>query len=79
MHRWTEELRLTKYEMQWTVRYFVYQALVWRNRRELMNNLSGHRTYAEEQMTMWNELAHVTEASFQKVYPEHPHLFTLVE
>ncbi|KAF8057043.1 hypothetical protein FPV67DRAFT_1677798 [Lyophyllum atratum] len=31
-NRWAEELRLVGYEMQWTTRYFLHQATIWRDR-----------------------------------------------
>ena len=36
--RWAEEVTLTSYEMQWTVRYFTQKSKSW---AEIQNTLSG--------------------------------------
>ena len=70
--RWTEELSLTKHEMEWTVRWYVYMAKKWKSRRDVREQVSlGHTAYAEKQMAMWNELGRVAQLLFMKGNPTH--------
>jgi len=71
-NRWTEELSLTKHEMEWTVRWYVYMAKKWKSRRDVRDQVSlGHIAYAEKQMAMWNELGRVAQLLFTKGNPTH--------
>ncbi|KDR74655.1 hypothetical protein GALMADRAFT_27784, partial [Galerina marginata CBS 339.88] len=64
-NRWAEELNLTQHEMGWTVRFYVHMARKWRDRRDkLPSGHLGHRAYAEEQITLWNELSRVADSLF---------------
>ncbi|KAF8868309.1 hypothetical protein CPB84DRAFT_1696767 [Gymnopilus junonius] len=50
-NRWAEELELTKHEMEWTVRFYMYMATTWQSRRDSATQLSsGHCAYAEKQI-----------------------------
>ncbi|KAF8908067.1 hypothetical protein CPB84DRAFT_1744272 [Gymnopilus junonius] len=65
-NRWAEELELTKHEMEWTIRFYMYMATTWQSHQDSATQLSsGHRAYAEKQIDMWNELGHVSEAMFK--------------
>ncbi|KAF8873408.1 hypothetical protein CPB84DRAFT_1665355, partial [Gymnopilus junonius] len=65
-NRWAEELELTKHEMEWTVRFYMYMATTWQSHWDSTTQLSsGHHAYAEKQIDMWNELGHVSEAMFK--------------
>ena len=78
-NRWEEELRLTKHEMEWTVRWYVHRAQQWRARRDAAELLSrGHRAYAEKQISMWNELGRVSQLLFSTSNPTHPPVWQLV-
>ncbi|KAF8875479.1 hypothetical protein CPB84DRAFT_1668450, partial [Gymnopilus junonius] len=57
-NRWAEELELTKHEMEWTIRFYMYMATTWQT-------IIRHHAYAEKQIDMWNELGHVLEAMFK--------------
>ena len=72
-NRWTEELLLTKREMEWTVRWYVYMAKRWKSRRDVPEPVSlGHIAYTEKQMSMWNELGRVAHVLFTNSNPTHP-------
>ena len=72
-NRWTEELALTKCEMEWTVRWYVHMAKEWKSRRDAREPRSlVHIAYAERQMAMWNELGRVAQFSFTKSNPTNP-------
>lgn len=78
MHRWREELLLTKYEMQWTVRFFMHMARLWQTRRDLPSSTPNKRAYAEERISMWNDMGRTTDAAFFKVNPSHTRIWTAV-
>lgn len=79
-NRWSEELNLTRHEMQWTVRWYVHMAAKWRVRRDAVDDLwRGHRAYAEKQIGMWNELGRVSEIIFSMANSEHKSVWQLVE
>ena len=54
--RWREELIIVKHEMQWTIRWFEFQANLWRERSERADDglPRGHRSYAKKQEKLWN-------------------------
>jgi hypothetical protein len=54
--RWLEEETLVKYEMQWTIGWFQYQANIWKERsnREDGNLPLGHKSYCTKQEKLWN-------------------------
>ena len=54
--QWQEELILVKYEMQWTILWFQYQANLWRERSEREDVILpiGHKSYAKKQQKLWN-------------------------
>jgi hypothetical protein len=70
-NRWTEELNLTKHEMEWTVRFYMYMARKWKHRRDVLSPSRGHHAYAEQQIDMWNELGRVGENLFRSVNREY--------
>ena len=54
--RWQEELILVKHEMDWTIRWFQYQAKIWKERSELEDSMlpKGHEAYAIKQRKLWD-------------------------
>ena len=77
-HRWQEELLLTKYEMQWTVRFFMYMARLWQTRRDLPSSTPNKRAYAEERISMWNDMGRTADVAFSKVNPSHTRIWMAV-
>ncbi|KAF8806062.1 hypothetical protein BYT27DRAFT_7102812 [Phlegmacium glaucopus] len=55
LNRWQEEVSLTGYEMQWTVRYFSFQSRSWAGVADATGN-AGHVTYAKRKRAMWEQL-----------------------
>jgi hypothetical protein len=78
MHRWQEELLLTKYEMQWTVRFFMYMARLWQTRRDLPSSTRNRRAYAEERISLWNDMGRSADLTFSTVNPTHTRIWTAV-
>ncbi|KAF9471221.1 hypothetical protein BDN70DRAFT_820283 [Pholiota conissans] len=62
-NRWAEEFRLVRYEMQWTVNYFRYQAEQWNRHfnRATEGRYAGAAAYALRKVGMWEEMARRTE------------------
>lgn len=69
--RWKEELMLVKKEMDWTVRYYIHHARVWRERKDVADNMGdiGAAAYAARKDAMWLEMAAHAAADFQAVNP----------
>ncbi|KAF8224373.1 hypothetical protein L208DRAFT_1311844 [Tricholoma matsutake] len=61
--RATEENTLVQYEMKWTTAYFNYWAAEWRKRKEA-DYSHGHKIYAAQQETMWEDFADAARKSF---------------
>lgn len=59
MHRWNEELTLVGYEMDWTVRYYIRQSEVWKNRKSVAEVMAdmGAAVYAARKAAMWMDMA----------------------
>jgi hypothetical protein len=68
-NRWSEELTLVKYEMEWTTRFFLKRAADWRERAGLPTPLPGPRAYAARQASQWSQMASEAERVFAAVYP----------
>lgn len=68
-HRWKEELTLTGYEMQWTVRYYLHQAEIWTDReiRTEHSGDSGAMAYARRQSVRWTEAARAANIRFKSI------------
>jgi hypothetical protein len=63
--RWHEELVLVRYEMQWTVRYFLHKRNIWWEGVGRPDVSPGGRAYAVRQARMWNNFAHVADRTFK--------------
>ena len=59
--RWQEEVTLTRYEMQWTVAFFVYKSKKWDN---YSGNSAGTIAYARRKKAMWLQRAIRAERTF---------------
>ena len=63
--RWQEEVTLTTYEMQWTMRYFVNQCKNWFNIQETLakgitsiaSGGAGALAYAKHKHSTWHQLS----------------------
>jgi hypothetical protein len=69
--RWNEELILVGHEMDWTVRYYLYQARVWKDRKSVAEGMgdNGAAVYAVRKEAMWKEMAFRAAVQFQSVNP----------
>ena len=68
-NRWQEELTLTEYEMQWTVRYFQHQAGQWEkwgNQAEYATK-QGAAAYAARKVVMWTHMAKDADRKFMLI------------
>lgn len=65
MNRWHEECTLVKYEMEWTVRYFVHKSAFWRSAPT--SGPPGPAAYARRKAAMWDELARDADRSFTNI------------
>lgn len=63
--RWREERVLVRYEMQWTVRYFLYKKKWWQDGVDRQDVSPGGRAYAVRQARMWNHFAEVADRTFK--------------
>ncbi|KAF8170801.1 hypothetical protein BJ912DRAFT_860947 [Pholiota molesta] len=68
--RWREERTLVRYEMEWTVRYFLFKSKGWleaaENRRR--SPTLGATAYAHRQSASWRQLALKADRAFQINY-----------
>jgi hypothetical protein len=65
--RWSEELRLVEYEMQWTVNWFRWKQKEWHRRlRDLADEerAPGLDCYCHKQIALWDSLADKADAKF---------------
>jgi len=65
--RWSEELRLVEYEMQWTVNWFRWKERQWQQRLRDLDDEErppGLDCYCHKQMVLWNSLADQAEEKF---------------
>ena len=68
--RWSEELRIVGYEMQWTVNWFRWKEEQWRLRLNEMDDEErppGLECYCHKQMALWGSLANQAETQFTNV------------
>jgi hypothetical protein len=57
--------------MDWTVRYYVYQAGVWKDRKNVAKGMDdeGAAVYATRKVAMWMDMAAGAAANFHVVNP----------
>jgi hypothetical protein len=65
--RWHEEHILVTYEMQWTVRYFLYKETMWQVAGLTPTSSPGATAYAVRQGNMWKKLAHMADKVFKSL------------
>ena len=67
--RWQEEVTLTTYEMQWTVRYFIYKSKKWSmmvdDDAEQLESSAGALAYARRKESKWLLLSRKSDRSFK--------------
>lgn len=65
--RWREECLLTGYEMEWTVRYFLYKHQYWTSAHSADGRplSSGAACYANRKAAMWRDLALYADKAFK--------------
>ena len=66
-NRWSEELRIVGYEMQWTVNWFRWKEEQWRlrlNELEDEERPPGLDCYCHKQMALWSALADQAQTQF---------------
>src|SRR6266567_2572202 len=66
-HRWREECTLVRYEMEWTVRYFMHKCHFWKSAVGAGQVLPGPSAYASRKATMWHQLALFADRSFKNI------------
>jgi len=68
-HRWDEECTLVRYEMEWTVRYFLHKSRFWQSAptADLTKVLPGQTAYAQRKAAMWDKLARDADHSFKNI------------
>ena len=71
--RWEEEVILVRYEMQWTVRYFLHNRGLWEERRR--NSIGpGLVAYATRKASMWNFMALHADHTFSEQNSQYKRL-----
>jgi len=71
--RWNEELILVRNEMDWTVRYYIYQSTVWKDRKSVAEGMDdmGAAVYAARKYAMWMHMAVTSADQFKNVNPTY--------
>jgi hypothetical protein len=64
--RWHEEEILVQYEMQWTVRYFLYKCKEWEEGQKNADAMPGGRVYAIRQTRRWRQHAEAADSIFSR-------------
>ncbi|KIM76560.1 hypothetical protein PILCRDRAFT_77628, partial [Piloderma croceum F 1598] len=65
--RWSEELRLVEYEMQWTINWFRWKEGQWRTRLSEVDDEErppGFDSYCHKQVALWDSLADRAQSQF---------------
>ena len=70
--RCQEEVVLVHSEMDWTVRYFSYQAKRWSERTASKDNSLGHRLFGLRMAALWDRLAQRSRDSFRQLRTQNP-------
>jgi hypothetical protein len=60
--------------MEWTARYFLYQARQWEARGSdaTRRNLPGAAAYASRKVAMWQEMLKMAQTRFSDINSNHP-------
>lgn len=76
--RWSEELRLVEHEMRWTVNWFRWKEMQWKDRLERVRQdlrPLGFDCYCEKQIALWKNLGDTADSKFS-AHVERP-LFSI--
>lgn len=69
--RWQEEVTLTTYEMQWTVKFFAYNAEKWKRIQvasaEVGKECAGATVYAKRKQATWDQLRLQSDRTFKSL------------
>jgi hypothetical protein len=68
-NRWTEEVKIVRNEMEWTVAWFENMEYKWQRRFEKVKGeggMSGHACYAKKQVLMWDKMENEARSTFKK-------------
>jgi hypothetical protein len=69
--RWQEEVTLTTYEMQWTVKFFTYNAEMWKRFQDTEADFSnvgaGATAYARRKQATWDQLCLQSDRTFKSL------------
>jgi hypothetical protein len=78
LHRWEEELILTKHEMVWTTGYFIHKSVEWQKWADgaaaAGGTASGKAAYAHKQVNLWKRLAMHADSQYVLLYPQYSQL-----
>ena len=77
--RWAEELLLVEHEMEWTTRYFIHRARLWKDRFDDQETELGPKAYAAQQKAQWQRLAGEADRLFLPVNRDYVSLVTQIE
>ncbi|KDR67377.1 hypothetical protein GALMADRAFT_79915 [Galerina marginata CBS 339.88] len=69
--RWHEELTMVKYEMQWTVKYFLHKQRLWQDAVQVADISRGAAAYATRQAAYWAKFADTADRTFRVTTPHY--------
>ncbi|KAF8816371.1 hypothetical protein BYT27DRAFT_7077488 [Phlegmacium glaucopus] len=71
LHRWQEEVILTRNEMHWATNYFTFRHSQWTTWQLSDPELTdGHQAYAERQKAMWSEMGQQARRVFKETWAD---------
>ena len=77
-HRWSEELVLTKNEMEWSTRFFFTKAREW-DTYISAGDRPGQIAYVEPQKAMWQAMGEESRKVYLKIRPDaHSRLASII-
>ncbi|KAF9529987.1 hypothetical protein CPB83DRAFT_892920 [Crepidotus variabilis] len=71
LNRWVEEIKLTKYELRWTIMFFSAKAREWRSYHNIAGLSAGHASFAAKQVAFWNSLGKAADVTALASIPDH--------
>lgn len=75
--QWNEELKITQFEMEWVVRWFMHMADKWVKYRDSAEEaVRGLCPFAECNIATWDELGRVAELTFKRINSSYIPLWT---
>ena len=71
LHRWQEEVTLTRNEMHWAINYFTFRQKEWDKwQSSYLAMTPGHHAYAEHQKAMWAEIREQPRQLFKMIWAD---------